>query len=97
MERILYSIFIILFFTGCVYRTKYVYIEPSCPKIETMKLIPNIDFNVTDGCVCDQSLTNMVNGIKALRNVETTYYNDIELYNKTFVKKSGVTITEEVK
>ena len=98
MARILFSIGLLVFFlTGCVCRTKYVYLKPSCPRIAAPAKVSAIDFNVTDGCACDQSLTNMVNGIKALRNSEAACRRNIDVYNATYTTEKGVEVHEVTK
>jgi len=63
-----------------------VYIEGKCPSINVLKPVPVIDINVTNNCICDESLQNAFIGIKKLRKAEDYYRTQISDYNEVFTK-----------
>lgn len=82
----LMSVFI--FSTGC---TKYievpVFVEASCPKLETLKPVGKIDVIVSsDGAIRGDSMYNLIKGAKMLRKSEGFYIKQITTYNSEFVK-----------
>ena len=87
MGHIVFKIIIgagfLLLSSGCTTKT-HINFKSQYPHIATLEPVPNIDFNISNGCVCGDSLANLVNGTKSLRNAETYYRTQIELYNKEF-------------
>ena len=77
-----------ILFSGCTCHKDTVYIEKELPYIQVPKRSNQIDVNVTNGCACGDSLKNIFNGIKALRQNENYCIEQINKYNKEFVNES---------
>lgn len=73
-----------ILFNGCY--TKTVYVKPSCPKIEPLPIVPDINVSVHDGCICGSDTVQLFNGVGMLRQTEMYYLQSIEEYNKDFTK-----------
>ena len=76
---------VIILFSGCTCHTKTIYVEKELPSIQVPKKINSIDINVTNKCICGDSVTNVFNGIKALRGTEDYCIDQLTKYNKDFV------------
>ena len=89
--RTLQNIFItfsltILLFAGCTVVKEPIFIETKCPRIEVLQSVPEIDGNITNGCVCNEQLTELLQGTSQLRRSETYYIQQIGIYNKKFTR-----------
>ena len=80
-------VFSILLITGCTTIVdRYVYVDVPCPKIKVLQVVPVIDGNVTNGCVCDNQLTDLLRGTSDLRKSESYYIDELTTYNKEFTE-----------
>ena len=85
--RILLILSIAFSTLGCT-TTRYVYIEPTCPKIEVLETVPKIQGRVgPDGCLRGDQLKELFKGAKMLRKSENYYREQITKYNQEFVDK----------
>lgn len=73
-------------FSACSLRPDVQYIKAQCPRIEVPVKVPAIDVNITNGCVCGESLRNMFNGVSTLRNTEGYCIEQISKYDEEFAK-----------
>jgi hypothetical protein len=71
-------------FSGCAKHTEVVYVEAQCPQINVPERIPVIEVNVSDGCICGDSLQSVFDGINHLRNTESYCIDQLIKYNKEF-------------
>jgi len=75
----------LLLLTGCTHTVKeVVFVEASCPHIEVISAVPAIDGNITEGCVCGDQLTELLQGTVDLRRSEGYYIKQVSKYNKEF-------------
>jgi len=85
MKILIALLLVVLLGTGCT-RTveKLVYVKASCPKIQVLKPVGKIDGNITNGCVCDTQLKELLMGTSQLRKSENYYIEQVGKYNNNF-------------
>ena len=81
MVKLFFSAGCIIAFAGCTQ------VQQVCPKIETLEIVPKIEINVADTCVCGSDLNLLINHDRQLRKSETYYIDAVTTYNKDFVDK----------
>ena len=86
--KLIILLMVVILFSGCTCHTKTVYIEKELPTILVPEKVSSIDINVTNECICGESVINVFNGIKALRNTENYCIKQLIMYNKDFVNES---------
>ncbi len=62
-------------------------VTPVCPKLETVRVVKPIKFEVREGnCVCGDDLYNIFGGALELRKSESFYLDEVTSYNEEFTK-----------
>ena len=69
----------IIAFSSCA--TKY---ETKCPTIKTIPRVSDVNFSVSDGCICGTDVYNVVNSLYIFRKHTDYYRETLEKYNKEF-------------
>ena len=90
MKRLITSILLIVAFTfnSCSWCEVEVphYIEATCPRIETLEIVPRIEVTVgPDGNISERSIPSLIKGARRLRRSESYYYDQVTRYNIEFV------------
>ena len=76
-------------FSGCSWCEVEVpvYIEATCPVINTLAIVPPIEVIVdSDGNISSRAIHGLINGVRQLRQSEDYYYEQVSKYNEEFTK-----------